>query len=453
VPPTLVSFAVCHMDAKDIISNELKETNSRLYVLKPKYLENGEPDFADLRKHFDHVHALCRSGHVISAWSVGKGGIFEGICKMAFGNKIGVDLYVTDINSLFKTCYGAVIIETQSEIKSAELLGFTNPIPEIKLAGEAIAINTLLAAWENTLEGVFPVNSAEQTERKAESVPAFSCNLRHVTYPLIRTPRPKVIIPVFPGTNCEYDTARAFRNAGAETEIFVFRNLTSNAIDDSIRDLAKKISNAQILMIPGGFSGGDEPDGSGKFITAVMRNTRIAESVMHLLKQRDGLIMGICNGFQALIKLGLLPYGEYKEMTASDATLTFNSIGRHQSMLVNTRVASVKSPWLSLSNVGDIHTVAVSHGEGRFTAPPSLLEALAENGQIATQYVDLDGMPTMNIRHNPNCSDLAIEGITSPDGRIFGKMGHSERYNEGTFINVPGNKDQRIFESGVLYFK
>jgi len=453
VPPTLVSFAICAMNINDIISPELKETNSRLYLFEPAYLANGEPDFADLRKHFDHIHSLCKSSQVLSAWAVGAGGVFEGVCKMAFGNKIGVDLYVDDVKSLFKTCSGAIIVETKSELKTGKFLGFTKPIPEIRLAGEVVSLNTLITAWESRLEGVFPIHSAEQIERKNEEVLAPSFTVKNTMYPLIKSAKPKVVIPVFPGTNCEYDTARAFERAGADTDIVVFRNLTPYALDESLRELAQKIDSAQMLMIPGGFSGGDEPDGSGKFITAVMRNARVSDAVMKLLKTRDGLVLGICNGFQALIKLGLLPYGEIREMKKDDATLTFNSIGRHQSMLVRTRIASVRSPWLSLCNVDDIHTVAISHGEGRFNAPDSLLESLVKNGQIAAQYVDPDGKPTMNIRYNPNCSALAVEGITSPDGRVFGKMGHSERYTAGTFRNVPGNKDQHIFESGVRYFK
>jgi len=452
VPPTLVSFAVSHLNASSVISSELKNTNSRLYLFEPKYLENGEPDFADLRKMFDHVHSLAKNNHILSAWAVGRGGIFEGVCKMAFGNKVGVDLYVTDIKRLFTTRYGAIIVETRNDIKSAELLGFTNPIPEIKVGGEAISLNTLINTWEAPLEGVFPIHSKEQTERKNESVPSFSYTHRQPFYPLIKTAKPKVLIPVFPGTNCEYDSARAFERAGGDADIFVFKNLTPADLEDSIKELSRRIDESQILMIPGGFSGGDEPDGSGKFITAVLRNGRVAESVMRFLKQRDGLILGICNGFQALIKLGLLPYGEIRDMKREDATLTFNSIGRHQSMLVRTRVASVRSPWMALNEVGDVRTVAISHGEGRFNAPESLLDELAANGQIATQYVDTEGAPSMNIRFNPNGSDLAIEGITSPDGRVFGRMGHSERYGENVFKNVPGEKDMKLFEAGVKYF-
>ncbi|MPM43156.1 Phosphoribosylformylglycinamidine synthase subunit PurQ [bioreactor metagenome] len=453
VPPTLVSFAVSYLNADSIITPELKETNSRLYLIKPKYKENAEPDFTDLKHHFDYVHSLIKSGQVLSAWSVGAGGAFEGICKMSFGNKIGVDLYFTDISELFRTVYGAVIVETRGEIKNGQLLGFTKPTPEINLNSESIAINTLVDAWESRLEGVFPINSKEQTIRKTEDVPIISYLERNCARPLVRTPRPRVIIPVFPGTNCEYDTARAFRSAGADPDIFVFKNITPRLLDESIDELAKLIDEAQILMIPGGFSGGDEPDGSGKFITAVMRNSKIADSLMKLLDKRDGLVLGICNGFQALIKLGLLPYGEIRQLSSDDATLTFNSIGRHQSILVRTRVASVKSPWLSKVNIGDIHTVAISHGEGRFTAAKELITKLEQNGQIATQYVDASSNPTMNIRYNPNCSDAAIEGIFSPDGRVFGKMGHSERAGINVYKNVPGEKDQKIFASGVSYFK
>ena len=307
----------------------------------------------------------------------------------------------------------------------------------------------LLQIWEKKLEPVFPCRIKTTTEKP----PVYSYNNPVHQFSTIKTARPNVLIPVFPGTNCEYDTARIFERAGARAEVFVIRNLSASAIAESVEAFTDRIKNAQIIMIPGGFSGGDEPEGSGKFITAFFRNPKIMDAVHNLLQNRDGLMLGICNGFQALIKLGLVPFGKIVEMEQDAPTLTFNTIARHQSMLVTTRVASTKSPWLYGCEVGDLHTVAISHGEGRFVAPPALIEQLAENGQIATQYVDLDGNPTMDIHYNPNTSMMAIEGITSPDGRVFGKMGHSERIGTNLYRNVPGEKDQKIFQSGVAYFR
>jgi len=452
VPPTLVSFAICTQKADKLITNELKNTDSKIYLLKALTDENGVVDFDDLKKLYVYVNKLINAGSVLSAASVGFGGAFEVVSKMAFGNKIGVEFVSDSIDTLFDNNCGAIVIETKDDI-DGELIAYTNENSTIKIFGETLDIDEIIETWESKISKIFPLASEEQNALAATSVETVKCDVRSFKKPLINVAKPKVFIPVFPGTNCEYDTAAAFERAGAAADVFVFRNITSEFLEDSLKEMAKRIEDSQILMIPGGFSAGDEPDGSGKFITAVMRNERIKDAVMKLLNVNDGLALGICNGFQALIKLGLLPYGKIKELSSDDPTLTFNSIGRHQSKLVNTVVSSVKSPWFSEVNVGDIHTIAISHGEGRFAADEKTLERLKVNGQIATQYVDVDGKATMDPRFNPNCSALAIEGIFSEDGRVFGKMGHSERYTSNTFRNVPGNKDQKIFESGVKYFK
>ena len=345
--------------------------------------------------------------------------------------------------------YGSFVIEAACELDDAVLLGETTMDYSVKIGIEKIDLNEIQKVYENKLEPVFACNI--KTPEKAVNAYSFTAKTR--ISPKIGIKKPKVLIPVFPGTNCEYDTTRAFINAGADPEVMVIKNLSASDVTESVNVFAEKIEASQIIFIPGGFSGGDEPDGSGKFITAFFRNPVIKEKVHALLKERDGLMAGICNGFQALIKLGLVPYGEIIEPSADTPTLTFNTIGRHQSRLVNTRVASNKSPWLSSSNVGDIHTVAISHGEGRFVCPKELFRSLAENGQIATQYVDENGKPTMNIRYNPNGSFEAVEGITSPDGRVFGKMGHSERFSDNVYKNVDGNKDNRMFINAVDYFK
>jgi len=452
VPPTIVSFAIAPFDARRIITGEFKKAGSKVYMLKPQYTADGVVNFDDLRKLFDYIYSLAKDGKILTCRSIGFGGAFDEVFKAAIGNKLGVDFTVANVKSLFTNCYGGFIVESDCEI-NGEVIAYTTDKSCFTLSGVAMSLDKLISEWEKTLEKVFPVNTAEQTQRKDEKIEAFKYTERSATRCKTSFVKPKVIIPVFPGTNCEYDTKKAFDRAGGNGEIFVFRNITPAFVEQSIDELAAQISTSQILMIPGGFSGGDEPDGSGKFITSVMRNPKIAEAIMEMLYKRDGLALGICNGFQALIKLGLLPYGEIKaKMLPTDPTLTFNSIGRHQSMMVNTRIASVKSPWLSSVEVGDIHTVAISHGEGRFCVNEETMKTLMENGQIATQYVDENGNPTMNVRYNPNASDYAIEGITSPDGRVLGKMGHSERRGDYVALNVPGNKDQKIFESGVKYF-
>ncbi len=449
VPPTLVSFAVSAGHLDDVVSNEFKKAGSRLYYIAPEYDENGMPDFRSVRAVFDRVEGLIRGGKVLSAWACGAAGAAEGIFKMALGNRIGADLSGAMEQDLYAPCYGAFVIETDEHLSDAHLLGVTTEDYTVRLDGKAIDLAELQKSWEQKLEAVFPCSMPTPKI----TVPVYNHAAIDHRAPAIRVAKPRVLIPVFPGTNCEYDTARAYERAGAEAEVFVIRNLTSREIEESVTAFAEAAKRANIIMIPGGFSGGDEPDGSGKFITAFFRNPRVAEHVRELLGNRDGLMCGICNGFQALVKLGLVPYGDIVDAESDSPTLTFNTIGRHQSMLVRTRVASNKSPWLMHSAVGDIHTTAISHGEGRFVASAETIAQMAKNGQIATQYVDLGGAPTMDIRFNPNGSVDAIEGITSPDGRVFGKMAHSERISGGVYQNVPGEKDNGMFRGAVDYFR
>ncbi|MBR3665601.1 MAG: phosphoribosylformylglycinamidine synthase [Ruminococcus sp.] len=459
VPPTLVSFAVSTAKTDKIISQEFKNTNATVIYIKPDYDKNNLVDFGSLKKVFETVEKLIDEGKVSACWSVAYGGISEAVCKMSFGNKIGFR-FTEDCSAreLFRACYGSFVIELTKGVNteniglpegSYKMLGVTTSDYTIVTSKYTIDLNKLEKLWADKLEPVFPVKVKTNDVKPVKY--SFDANIRRT--PAIKTARPKVLIPVFPGTNCEYDTARAFEKAGAEADIFVVRNLNAQMISESVNEMEKKIKQSQIVMLPGGFSGGDEPDGSGKFIVSFLRNPRLTDAIHDLLKNRDGLMLGICNGFQALVKLGLVPYGEIVDMRNDSTTLTFNTIHRHQSKMVNTRIASNKSPWLASTKVGDIHCVAISHGEGRFVATAKELELLAKHGQIATQYVDFDGEPTLDIHCNPNTSVDAIEGITSPDGRVFGKMGHSERKGNGVCINVPGEKDQQIFENGVNYFK
>ena len=454
VPPTLVSFAVSLADSRKVVSPEFKSINSSVALLLPKYKEDGTPDFESVKEVFSKVENLIDSKEAIAVWTLGYGGVAEAVAKMAFGNQIGFR-FTRDMDEtlLFNPVYGGFIVELDGNSKAVnqlDIIGVTSSDTDIKLAdGTSISLADLQNAYENKLEKVFHCNIETSTEK----VETFSYENKIRLTPAIKTASPRVLIPVFPGTNCEYDTQRAFEKAGAVADVFVVKNLSSRDIEESVAEFAKRIRESQIIMIPGGFSGGDEPDGSGKFITAFFRNPRIKDGVHDLLKNRDGLMLGICNGFQALVKLGLVPYGEIVEMTDDSPTLTFNSIGRHQSMMVTTRIASNKSPWLYNTHVGDYHTVPISHGEGRFIASPEEIARLAANGQIATQYVNLDGEPTYNIRFNPNESVMAIEGITSPDGRVLGKMAHSERIGSDIAKNIDGNKDQMIFRSGVEYFR
>lgn len=450
VPPTLVSFAVSVGRLGGIITPEFKKAGSLLYYAAPAYDEDGLPVFESVRALFDKVEALISQKKVLSAWTVGFGGAAEGIFKMALGNRIGARLDGITGKQLFESRYGAFVLEAADELPGMARVGVTTSAYSVEVGGETISLEALQRDWEQKLEPVFPCGVA--TPKIA--VPIYNSPVQGKRRaPAVKTARPHVLIPVFPGTNCEYDTARAFERAGAQAEVFVVKNLTAAAIEESVSAFAAAVGKANIVAIPGGFSGGDEPDGSGKFITAFFRNPRVAEATHELLKARDGLMCGICNGFQALIKLGLLPCGEIMDTDAESPTLTYNVIGRHQSMLVRTRVAGNKSPWLARCAVGDLHTTAVSHGEGRFVASAELIAKLAANGQIATQYVDLSGAPTMDIRYNPNGSAAAIEGITSPDGRVFGKMAHSERITDGVYQNVPGEKENGMFLSAAEYFK
>ena len=450
VPPTLVSFATAIGKAGRVISTEFKKPESTVVLVRPILdPETGCPNFFSLKANYKMVEQLIEEGMVAAACSVGYGGLAEALFKMGLGNRIGFKMMSDKTTAeMFAPMYGSIVLEMVSDSPAGELLGETTKDYTFECCGETLDMAELQEIWESKLEPVYPYRKAGANVDKINGrleAPAAA--------PKIGVAKPKVIIPVFPGTNCEYDTAHAFARAGADPEILVIRNLTPADVTASCEALVKAIGESQIVMLPGGFSGGDEPDGSAKFIASFFRNPAVTEAVRELLQKRDGLMLGICNGFQALIKLGLVPYGDIRPITSYDPTLTFNTIGRHQSMLVRTRIASTGSPWLSNCAVGDEHTVAISHGEGRFVAPQNVLDELVRNGQVATQYVDLDGQPTMDQRYNPNGSLLAIEGITSPDGRVFGKMGHSERSGEYLYKNVTGDKYQPIFEGGVDYFK
>ncbi len=455
VPPTLVAFAVNTADVTRVLSPEFKKAGSSVVLVKGKRDSLLLPDFAHLDKTWTRIHQLTQAGQILSAISVKAGGIAEAVSKMAFGNDIGLTMKAID--KLFSLMPGSLIVEIPQTANPDELfhgldyevLGVTTSEPAITVGNTTLSLEDLKQAWEKPLESIFPT----RTRTLRESPERFMFDrLQPIRHSQVFA-KPRVFIPVFPGTNCEYDTARAFEKAGAVTDIFVMKNLTPQDIQESVQVMKEKIDKSQIIMLPGGFSAGDEPEGSGKFIATVFKNPVLAEAVMELIKVRDGLVLGICNGFQALIKLGLLPYGEIRELDENSPTLTFNTIGRHASCLVRTMTVSSLSPWLAKTTPGEIHTIAISHGEGRFAASPEIIRQLAENGQIATQYVDMDGNPTYDIRFNPNGSEAAIEGISSLDGRIFGKMGHNERYTTHTFRNVPGEKDQRLFEAGVEYFK
>lgn len=458
VPPTLVSFAVDTINVNNVISNEFKASGSKVVMLKVGFNNNSLPDFDQLDKVYNRIYELANEKAVLSASSIREGGIAEIISKMAFGNMIGFNFENgIDIGMLFKPFYGSIILEMPENTDLAKvfsgleytLLGTTTSNAEINVNGTVIALDLLVQKWQEPLEKVFPTKVKEIKETPVE----YRFEAKSKAKPKAKVAKPRIFIPVFPGTNCEYDTKKVFENAGGIVETLVIRNMSHNDIEESIKEMERLINNSQIIMIPGGFSAGDEPEGSGKFIATAFRNPIVSEAVMNLLKQRDGLVMGICNGFQALIKLGLLPFGEIRDIDDSCPTLTFNTIGRHQSCLVNTKITSNLSPWLNNVKVGDIHTIAISHGEGRFTANEAVLKTLEANGQIATQYVDLNGKATYDIAFNPNGSVNAIEGITSPDGRVFGKMGHSERIGSNLYRNVPGEKDQKLFQAGVEYFR
>ncbi|MBT1181008.1 phosphoribosylformylglycinamidine synthase [Bifidobacterium sp. CP2] len=465
VPPTLISFAVAVGSMKRATSPEFKGAGHRVVRIAPRTLADGlTPDKDALLDAFGLVEELTDFGTALAVSTPGYGGTAEALFKMTVGNGIGLTLN-DDIalDDLFAPAYGSFIVELKDNEKIPAVsnlvevgeIGVTSSEYEFVAGGETIDLAELQNAWEGGIESVFPYRShgAEKTET-VETVDfhAESAGVKKTVYAGAGVAKPRVIIPVFPGNNCEYDSAAAFERAGAEAHTLVVNNLTPQAVAESAAKLVEEINKSQIVMIPGGFSGGDEPDGSAKFITAFFRAPAVTEAVRDLLKNRDGLMLGICNGFQALIKLGLVPFGDIVDMTAECPTLTFNTIGRHQSRLVRTRVASDLSPWLAKTSVGDVHTVAISHGEGRFVASDEVLAQLKANGQIATQYVDESGVPGMDLAVNPNGSMLAVEGITSPDGRVFGKMGHSERSGNGLYVNVPGDKYQPLFEAGVEYF-
>ena len=457
VPPTLVSFAVDTVDAEYVVSQEFKKAGSVLAVIKTPTLESGIPDFDILKKNLDKIRELTQAKKVLASYALGYGGLGEAIAKMAFGNKIGFEVAKdVDTDKLFDPAYGNIALEMDKadlallEDLDYKVAGKTIEGQYIEVDGYKVCLGKIYKAYESTLEPIFPTKAVEPTGE----VKNINFIVNEHQKSSLSIVQPKVFIPAFPGTNCEYDSARAFEDAGAKASIKVFRNLNYANIEDSIETMVKEIESSQIVMIPGGFSAGDEPDGSAKFIATVFRNPKIAEAVNDLLTNRDGLMLGICNGFQALIKLGLVPYGEIKPVTSEDApTITYNNIGRHQAKVVTTRIASNKSPWLAGTQVGDLHSISISHGEGKFVANKETFDQLVANGQIATQYVDLDGNATYDIDYNPNGSFYAVEGITSADGRILGKMGHSERIGKYTLKNIHGEKDQKIFESGVNYFK
>ncbi|MBQ2760227.1 MAG: phosphoribosylformylglycinamidine synthase [Clostridia bacterium] len=449
VPPTLVSFAITTDKVQNITPNYFKKAGNKVYLIKPDFDKNGLPETKSLIAVFNRVTALLRENKAVTAFTPTLGGIAEAVLKMCMGDGFGFNysdkLSMTDI---FGYNYASFLVETSECLEDALYIGEITANDEIVFADSKVSFSQLCEAYENKLESVYSCNIEQSS-----TVENFSYNSTNIIAPAIKVARPKVLIPVFPGTNCEYDSAKVMLDAGAEAKIMVINNLTSDGIARSVETFANELKSSQMVFIPGGFSGGDEPDGSGKFITAFFRNAEIKNEVTNLLENRDGLMCGICNGFQALIKLGLVPYGKIIDTDESCPTLTFNTIARHQSRIVRVRVASNKSPWLKNTNVGDIYSVPISHGEGRFLASEELIKQLAANGQIATQYVDLNGNATSDVHFNPNNSMYAIEGITSPDGRVFGKMGHSERKGNGLYKNVPGDYDIKMFRSAVEYFK
>lgn len=458
VPPTLVSFAVAMTKASKTVSACFRKAGSQAWMVPvPENPETHLPAWDKLKAVYAKIYEMMGKNQILSASVVREGGAAAAVCRMCFGNQMGFQFAGDpDQKTLFAPLSGSLVLElkddsdtTGLETLGASVLGAVCGEPVILIGSERLSLAALTEAWEKPLEKVFPTRA--ETKAYFCQVPLYS--ERNQKAPAVQYAKPRVFIPAFPGTNCEVDTARAFERAGAKADVLIVKNLTPADIEETIEAMVKAIQNAQIIMLPGGFSGGDEPDGSGKFIATTFRNPRVAEAVSELLEKRDGLMLGICNGFQALIKLGLVPYGRITQIQENDPTLTFNTLGRHVSRMVYTRVTSVKSPWLMGAEAGQIHTVPVSHGEGRFVADAQTVARLMANGQIATQYVDLDGNPSMDIQWNPNGSVCAIEGITSPDGRILGKMGHSERQGENLYGNVPGEKDQQLFASGVRYFK
>lgn len=454
VPPTLVSFAITGADVKDVITPELKGKGHTLVEFMLPKDQFHVYDFDALKEQYDAIMNLMKNGKVYSAYTVKDGGVIEAVYKMAFGNAIGVTLnHDLSLESLIEKNYGNMIVEVENDdvviLENIRIVGHTNDSKGVSYGEESLSLDEAYDVYEAVLDDVYP------TKEKAPTTEMIvkDCHERPELHASKVYDEVKVVIPVFPGTNCEYDSKRAFEKAGATVQLVLIRNKTEEDIKTSVDELEAAIKEAQIIMLPGGFSAGDEPEGSGKFIATVLRNPKLKAAITDLLDNREGLMIGICNGFQALVKLGLLPYGQIKDMDKNDPTLTFNTIGRHLSQMVNTRIASVNSPWLANLNVGDIHTVPISHGEGRFVAPQEVIEKLFENGQVFTQYVDSDGQPTMQSPYNPNGSMCAIEGIVSLDGRVIGKMAHSERQGENRNKNIYGEMDQLLFEAGVNYFK
>jgi phosphoribosylformylglycinamidine synthase len=449
VPPTLISFAVTIEKIRHIISNEFKGQNNRVILLSPVYKEEL-PTADSLLAVFSQVTKLMREGRVLSCWTSVYGGVAEGVLKMCLGNRIGFSYDVgIRMDDIFSYRYGSFILEIVDETDIGVLLGRTTADFELCFDSRSISLDELQGIYESKLESVFACNIS-QGEGTIEKI---SYPERNAIKPRVRVAHPRVLIPVFPGTNCEYESAKAIARAGAIPEIVVIGNMTACDVKESVDRVAEAIRRSHAIFIPGGFSGGDEPDGSGKFIAAFFRNAKVKDAVHDLLKNRDGLMCGICNGFQALIKLGLVPYGEIVDVNEHSPALTFNTIGRHQSRIVRTRIASVKSPWFACMNVGDVFAVPISHGEGRFLANEDILQTLISNGQVVTQYVDLADRPTSDIHFNPSNSMMAIEAITSPDGRVIGKMGHSERVGSGLYKNIPDQFMMPLFESLVKYYQ
>lgn len=446
VPSTLISFAVGTADASNLISPEFKSEGHPVYLMETPLESDGLPDYEALGALWRRYTELCHSGKVLSAWACETGGVYGGVIKMALGNMVG---FCGDADAaLFSAKWGSIIFESGEELEGYRLIGRTQERPALTFGDLEIPLKRLREHWEKPLEGVFPAKAVQPGE-----APLIADDRRPAQFKGLAIARPKAVVPVFPGTNCEYDTVAAIERAGGECEVVLVRNLTSGMLEQSIEALEKAISSAQMIVFPGGFSGGDEPDGAAKFIVSLFRNQKLADAVHGLLSVRDGLILGICNGFQALIKLGLLPNGKISEITSKSPTLTFNKIGRHQVQYVLTRVASTNSPWLSKCTVGEVYSQPVAHGEGRFVADAEALEALKASGQIAFQYADYDGKPGMDILHNPNGSAWAVEGICSADGRVLGKMAHTERHGRFVAKNIPGDKFMPLFEGGIGYFR
>ncbi|EJP19622.1 phosphoribosylformylglycinamidine synthase [Peptostreptococcaceae bacterium AS15] len=451
VPPTLVSFAVTTQEIDNIISPEFKKSGNSVYFIKAEFDDNHLPKAENLREIFDKISKLIKEKKIISAYAVGMGGVAEAIYKMSIGNYLGFQFNDTlDIQDIFKQNFASFLVEVEDDIEIGVKIGKIVDTPHISYKNELISLDEMSKGYEEKLESIYSCNINQSNNEKMIS-PEYKVNAWSSAG--IKVAKPKVVIPVFPGTNCEYDTAKAVERAGATAEIFVIKNLNSDMLKKSIEDFAKIIDASQVILIPGGFSAGDEPDGSAKFITAFFRNELIKDKVTDFLDNKGNLMAGICNGFQALIKLGLLPYGKIIDTNEKSPTLTYNKIGRHQAMIVRTKLISNKSPWFSQAEVGKAYNVPISHGEGRFIASDDEIQELFKNGQVATQYVDFEGNPTDNIKFNPNGSMYAIESITSFDGRIIGKMGHSERIGYGLYKNLPGDYDMKLFESAVKYFK